>query len=140
MEGLPRSCYMRPLTHLDSEPSGLIRVSESTLCAFMECLSGRPPSLVHGALSFHSEVCGAAAQGRMKGCTSYTQEEPRVCWNFRERPGLCCSLFFRVGASILPPARSSLHILSTCFCLHHISSNFLLAWKKKLCIALIRLS
>lgn len=66
-EGLPRSCYMRPLTHLDSEPSRLITVSKSTLCAFMECLSGKTPPLVHGALSFHSEVCGAAAQGRDEG-------------------------------------------------------------------------
>lgn len=67
MEGLPRSCYTRPLTHLDSEPSGLRMASKSTLCLPVECLLGRPPPLVHGSLSFHSEGCRAAAQGRDEG-------------------------------------------------------------------------
>lgn len=68
MEGLPRSCYMRPLTYLDSEPSGLMNsLRKHPVPVRGMSLGETSPPLVHGALSFYSEVCGAEAQGRDEG-------------------------------------------------------------------------
>lgn len=58
MEGLPGSCYMRPLTHLDSEPLGLIKsLRKHPVPVQGTSFRENPhPCQVQGALSFHPEV------------------------------------------------------------------------------------
>lgn len=136
MEGLRGSGDTRPLTHLDSEPLGLIKSLRKHPVRTRGMSLGETPAPAksRGPSVFILRSEGMQRRAGVKSCTSDTQGEPGVCELLPESPGFCCFLLFRVGGPPRPAPKVP-YTLSA-FYLHCISSNFPLVWKRILCVAL----